>query len=86
MVAVAEAVKLLKHVVAVRETTLAENHPDRLASQHALAGAYQANGQVAVAVKLLEHVASVQETTLAENHLSRLASQHALAGAYHANR
>ena len=33
-----EAVELLEHVVRVREK-LAEDHPDRLASQHALAGA-----------------------------------------------
>ena len=47
---------LLEHVVKVEETTLAEKHPDRLASQHALARAYQANGQVKEAVALLEHV------------------------------
>ncbi|KAH7471767.1 hypothetical protein FOMA001_g13759 [Fusarium oxysporum f. sp. matthiolae] len=82
---IAESVNLLKHVVTVRETTLAENHPDRLASQHELAGAYQANGQIAEAVRLLEHVVAVRETTLAENHPDRLASQHALARAYQAN-
>ena len=32
--------KLLEHVVGIRETTLAEDHPDRLASQHALGSAY----------------------------------------------
>jgi hypothetical protein len=32
-----EAVKLLEQVVAIRTTTLAETHPSRLASQHALA-------------------------------------------------
>ncbi|KAG6987556.1 hypothetical protein FOFC_05764 [Fusarium oxysporum] len=80
-----EAVELLKYVVAVRETTLAENHPDRLASQHELAIAYQADGQIAEAVKLLQHVVTVQETILAENHPDRLASQHVLAGAYEAN-
>ncbi|KAM0209847.1 hypothetical protein ACHAQD_011024 [Fusarium lateritium] len=82
---VGQAVELLERVVAVEETTLAENHLSRLASQHALAGAHKANGQIAEAVKLLEHVVAVQETTLAENHPSRLASQHALAGAYEAN-
>jgi tetratricopeptide (TPR) repeat protein len=82
---IAESVNLLKHVVTVRETTLAENHPDRLASQHALARAYQANGQIEEAVKLLKHVVAVRETTLAENHPDRLASQHELAGAYQAN-
>ncbi|KAL5312995.1 hypothetical protein ACEPPN_019421 [Leptodophora sp. 'Broadleaf-Isolate-01'] len=80
-----EAVTLLEQVVQIRETTLAETHPDRLASQHALAIAYQANGQVAEAVALLEQVVQIRETTLAETHPSRLASQHELAGAYQAN-
>ena len=53
---VEEAVDLLEHVVQVRETTLAENHPDRLASQHVLVGAYEANSQVKEAIDLLEHV------------------------------
>ncbi|KAH6970345.1 hypothetical protein BKA56DRAFT_661160 [Ilyonectria sp. MPI-CAGE-AT-0026] len=80
-----EAVKRLEHVVAIEEKTLAENHPDRLASQHALAGAYKANGQVEKAVELLEYVVAIEEKTLAENHPDRLASQHTLAGAYRAN-
>ncbi|KAH7303105.1 P-loop containing nucleoside triphosphate hydrolase protein [Stachybotrys elegans] len=80
-----EAVELLQHVVKVQETTLAENHPSRLASQHELAIAYRANGQVKEAVELLQHVVKVEETILAENHPDRLASQHELAGAYQAN-
>ena len=63
---------------------IAEDHPSRLASQHELAGAYQANGQVDEAVTLLEHVVKVKEK-LVEDHPSRLASQHKLAGAYRAN-
>ncbi|RKK81566.1 hypothetical protein BFJ68_g17607, partial [Fusarium oxysporum] len=82
---VTEAVELLEHVVAVQETALAENHPDRLATQHELAGAYQADGQTKEAVKLLKHVVAVEETTLAENHPDRLASQHVLARAYQAD-
>jgi tetratricopeptide (TPR) repeat protein len=82
---VKEAVELLEHVVRVEGTTLLESHPDRLASQHALAIAYEADGQIAEAVKLLEHVVAVQETTLTESHPDRLASQHALAGVYQAN-
>ncbi|PNP53911.1 hypothetical protein FNYG_15667 [Fusarium nygamai] len=82
---VTEAVELLEHVVAVNETTLADNHPSRLALQHELARAYRANGQIKEAVELLEHVVAVRMTTLAENHPSRLASQHALAMAYQAN-
>ncbi|RKK71200.1 hypothetical protein BFJ71_g17604, partial [Fusarium oxysporum] len=80
-----EAVELLEHVVTVEGTTLAEDHPSRLASQHVLAMAYQANGQIKEAVKLLEHVVALQETTLAENHPDRLAAQQALAMAYQAN-
>ena len=49
-----KAISLLEQVVQIEEQTLAEDHPDRLASQHALAGAYRANGQVKEAVSLLE--------------------------------
>jgi hypothetical protein len=82
---VKDAVSLLEQVVKIREQTLAEDHPSRLASQHALARAYQANGQVKEAVSLLEQVVKIWEQTLAEDHPSRLASQHTLAGAYQAN-
>ena len=51
-----------------RETTLAEDHPSRLASQHALAGAYKANGQIKEAIAL-EHVVEIQETTPARDHV-----------------
>ncbi|KAI5456159.1 hypothetical protein BGZ63DRAFT_96455 [Mariannaea sp. PMI_226] len=80
-----EAVELLEHVVAIEEEALAEDHPDRLASQHELARAYQANGQIKEAVELLEHVVAIQKEALAEDHPSRLASQHVLGGAYQAN-
>ncbi|KAF1963801.1 hypothetical protein CC80DRAFT_13282 [Byssothecium circinans] len=60
-------------------------HLDRLASQHELAGAYEADGQVQKAVQLLEHVVSVKEIVLVEEHPDRLASQHALAIAYEAD-
>jgi hypothetical protein len=51
-----EAVALLEHVVKVWETTLAETHPSRLASQAGLAMAYREDRQVKKAVELLEHV------------------------------
>jgi tetratricopeptide (TPR) repeat protein len=79
-----EALHWLTECFRIR-SKLAEDHPDRLASQHELAGAYQANGQVKEAVTLLQHVVKVKEDVLAEDHPSRLASQHALAGAYQAN-
>ncbi|KAF4418794.1 Protein SERAC1 [Colletotrichum fructicola Nara gc5] len=80
-----DAIKLLEHVVDVRKTTLDEGHPDRLASQHVLAGAYQADGRVKDAIELLEHVVDVRKTTLDEGHPDRLASQHGLAAAYKAD-
>ena len=57
----------------------------RLTSQHNLARAYQANGQIKEAVKLLEAVVAIRTEVLAEDHPSRLASQHELARAYEAN-
>ena len=82
---VGEAVVWLRECFLWRQGHFAEDHPDRLASQHALAGAYQANGQVKEAVQLLEQVVAIEKEVLAEDHPGRLASQHALAGAYHAN-
>lgn len=61
-----------------RERILAEDHPNRLISQHTLAGAYQANGQVKEAVDLLQQVVAIRERTLIEDHPDRLASQNLL--------
>jgi Flp pilus assembly protein TadD len=63
---------------------LAEDHPDRLASQHVLAGAYLANGQISEAVATIGHVAKMRQK-LAEDHPDRLSSQHELARAYQAD-
>src|SRR5436305_2041661 len=67
-----ESVQQLELVVKIEEQSLAEDHPDRLASQHALAGAYLANGQVKQAVGLLERVVRIREQSLAEDHPDRL--------------
>ncbi|KAK6605159.1 phosphorylase superfamily protein [Botrytis cinerea] len=80
-----KAVALLEQVVKIRETIQAEDHPDRLASQHVLAMAYEANGQIKEAVALLEQVVKIRETIQAEDHPDRLASQHVLARTYQAN-
>ncbi|KAJ5758510.1 hypothetical protein N7520_005666 [Penicillium odoratum] len=80
-----EGVEVLQSVAAIREKILVEDHPDRLASQHALASAYEVNGQVKEAVALLKHVVAIREKILAEDHPDRLASQHALASAYEVN-
>lgn len=61
--------------MAVRESMLSEEHPDRLASQHALARAYRVNGQVKEAVDLLEHMVAVRERTLSKEHPDWLAVQ-----------
>jgi tetratricopeptide (TPR) repeat protein len=79
-----EAVRWLKESCRGREA-LDEDNLGRLLSQHELATAYQADGQVQKAVELLEHVVGITEKVLAEEHPSRLASQHALARAYRAD-
>ncbi|KNG80416.1 kinesin light chain [Aspergillus nomiae NRRL 13137] len=61
---------------------LIKDYPDRLASQHELALAYQANGQIKEAVKLLEHVVAIQSEVLAEDHPDRLLSERTLVAFY----
>ena len=80
-----EAVRSLEEAWQWNTRHFTEYHPSRLASQHVLAGAYEANGQVKEAISLLEHVVTIRARTLAEDHPNRLASQHALAGTYGAN-
>lgn len=58
---------------------LAEDHPSRVASQHALASAYQANGQIAQAVELLKHVVAIKQRMLRVDDPSRIASENNLA-------
>lgn len=57
---------------------LAEEHPNRLASQHELARAYRADGKLQKAVDLLEHVVAVESWCLRDDHPSRLVSLEAL--------
>jgi len=59
-----KAVALLEQVLAIQATALAETHPHRLASQHALAVVYEANGQATEAVKLLEQVVETKRLIL----------------------
>jgi hypothetical protein len=76
-----EAVRWLEQSCRWREG-LAEEHPSRLVSQHVLAIAYEADGQVQKAVELLEHVFAVEARTLRDDHPSRLVSVSALANMY----
>ena len=82
---ITETVGIFLILASIQKQTLAETHPDRLASQHELARAYVANGQVQEAIEILEHVVAIQKQTLAETHPSRLRSQHVLAYTYKAN-
>ncbi|KAH7230886.1 phosphorylase superfamily protein [Fusarium tricinctum] len=77
-----EAVSTLEYLAETRERILAEDHPDRLSSEHELARAYLANGQTKKAIKMLEHVVEIEARILAEDHPDRLISEQVLAGAY----
>jgi hypothetical protein len=75
---ISKAVETLEHVVKVR-AKLAEDHPNRLASQHELARAYRANGQIAKAVELLKPVVLIKQRKFRVNHRSRTVSEDLLA-------
>lgn len=62
----------------VRKKTLAKDHSSRLTSQHELAIAHEANGQIEEAVKQLNHVVKLKKQTMKENHPSRLVSKEAV--------
>ncbi|KAJ5524954.1 TPR repeat protein [Penicillium frequentans] len=75
-----EAVVWLRRSCEWRDRNLAPDDKYRLLSQHELARACHADGQVKEAIKLLERIIAIQ--VLAEDHPNRLASQHELARAY----
>ena len=79
-----EAVIWLQESCKWRDRNLTQDDADRLLSQHELAVAYRANGQVKEAMELLERVITIEEV-VAEDHPNRLASQHMLATAYRSN-
>jgi hypothetical protein len=62
-----KVVVLLEQVVKIKETTLAEDHPSRLASQYILAIVYEVNRQIKEAVALLKQVVEIRETILAKD-------------------
>ena len=77
-----EAVVWLSECYLWRQGHFPEDHPERLASQHALAMAYKADGQVSKAIKLLEEVVAIREKVLREDHPNRLRSKRRLLQLY----
>ncbi|KAL6240627.1 hypothetical protein RBB50_012454 [Rhinocladiella similis] len=70
-----DAVSLLEEVVKIREQTLEPDHPDRLASQHALAVMLWEVGQRVDALQLMEHVVEERKKMLGEEHPDRKSSE-----------
>lgn len=78
-----EAITLLENVVKIRQRTLPEDSPDRLASQQELAVAYYLeDGQIAEATLRLEEVVRTKAQTFGEEHPSTARTQVWLADAY----
>lgn len=69
-----ESVYWLEQSCEWRDENLDKEHPSRLASQHALAGAYESDGQTKKAVELLEHVVAIKELLIRRDYPSRLVS------------
>jgi len=67
-----EAVKLLEGVVTIWAEALAKDPLGRLASQHELAGAYQANEQVPKVVEPMEHVFVAEARVFRDDHPSQI--------------
>lgn len=77
-----EAVLWLQESCKWRDINLPQSNIGRLTSQHELAIAYQANGQIKEAVKLLEHIVAIDSEVLAEDHPDRLLSERTLTAFY----
>jgi hypothetical protein len=62
-------------VVKIREQTLAEDHPDRLVSQHTLATMYWDLGRRKVALDMMKHVVEIHRQVLDKYHPARTGSE-----------
>ena len=67
--------ELLEKVVKIEEQTLAEDHPDRLASQQNLAAYYWKLGDHATAFNIMTRVVEVRKQALHESHPDRQCSE-----------
>ena len=75
---ISESVKWIEESCQWREEHLAEEHRHRLASQHVLAMAYLADGQIKKAVELMEHVVAIKKLVYRKDDPSRLVSESVL--------
>ena len=57
---------------------LAEDHPNRLASQHNLALYYESSDQINKAVSLMQHVVTVQQKYWRADHPDRIIAERSL--------
>jgi hypothetical protein len=62
-------------VVKIEEQTLAEDHPARLASQHALAITYWDISRRNTALQMMKHVIKIRRQVLEKHHPARTASE-----------
>lgn len=63
---------LLQKVAKIQEQILAEDHPDQLASQHALAVFYWDLGRRSTSLQMMKHVVSICQRVLDEHHMDRM--------------
>ena len=66
---------LLEQVVKIREQTLAEDHPSRLASQQALATMFWDLGRRNASLQIMKHVVEIQRQVLDKHHPDRKNSE-----------
>ena len=79
-----EAVEIYTEALHSQAQGLAEDHPDRVDLQRALAYAYEKNEQIQEAIELLENI-SIKVQKLAEDRADRLIVEDNLASAYSSN-
>jgi tetratricopeptide (TPR) repeat protein len=67
-----EAMEIFDHVARLRAKNLREDHPDRLDSQHQLAGVYFEDGQHTKAIEILERMQKLRGDMVWEDNSQRL--------------
>ena len=75
---IADAIPVVRQVLAARERQLGPDHPSTLASRNNLATAYRATGRAAEAISLFEQNLAACERLLGADHPKTVASRHHL--------